>query len=74
MVEIIFWLFLGGVIGGVITNLLYLKDSSFGVLMVDRRDPEKDVYRFDIHGDLDKLGDKKYITLRVDKNADLSQK
>lgn len=73
MVEIVLWFMLGAVIGAIVANLMYMRDSGFGVLKVDKSNPEKDVYRFDIY-DLDGLAKRKYVTLRVDKTADLSQK
>lgn len=44
-----------------------------GVLKIDRSNHSKDVYKIEI-GDLDKLSKKKRIVLKVDPNADLSQK
>lgn len=45
-----------------------------GKLLIDRTDPELDVYRFDIDREiLDKIHTKKRIVLIVDPNADLSQ-
>lgn len=44
-----------------------------GTLRIDRSDPEKDVYRLELN-DLDRLCNKKYIRIKIDHNADLSQK
>ena len=44
-----------------------------GVLRIDHSNPEKDVYRFDIEN-LDALSTKSRIVLKVDNDADLSQK
>lgn len=61
------------IIGGVITSLLGDLRQSSGVLKIDHSNPEKDIYRFEID-DLDKLNKKKHVVLKVDHNADLSQK
>ena len=55
----------------VATTIITLK-SSFGTFRIDCSNPEKDVYRLDIHS-VDNIANKKYIIMRVDKNADLSQ-
>lgn len=44
-----------------------------GTLRIDHSNPEKDVYRFELN-DLDRLRNKKYIRIKIDHNADLSQK
>ena len=44
-----------------------------GTLRIDHSNPEKDVYRFEIDN-LDRLRNKKHIRLKIDNNADLSQK
>ena len=59
---------------GVVTGVAIMSlKPSHGILRIDRSNPEKDVYRFDIDGDLSKLHTKKKITLKIDSNADLSQ-
>lgn len=68
-------------LGGVFTTLvIYLiirwirrKLCLDGVLRIDHSNPEKDIYRIDIK-ELDRLDKKKYVTLKVDNHADLSQK
>lgn len=62
-----------GVIIGSITTSLFIRKKTDGVLRIDHSDPDKDVYRFDVN-DLDGLSRKKRIVLKVDNNADLSQK
>lgn len=59
---------------GMLVNelLLYLKKCS-GVLRIDCSNPEKDSYRFEIDN-LDELHKKHFVILKVDPNADLSQK
>ena len=47
--------------------------NSDGILRIDRSDPEKDIYRFDI-ADLDNLVHKKHVTLKIDNDAHLSGK
>ena len=44
-----------------------------GVLKIDHSDPEKDVYRFELGNALEDLHKRKYIVLKIDNNADLSQ-
>ena len=44
-----------------------------GVLRIDHSNPEKDIYRIDIK-ELDRLDRKRYVVLKVDNHADLSQK
>ena len=62
-----------GIVEGVGLTLMlgrtFRKES--GVLRIDRSNPEKDRYRFEID-DLNKLSTKKYIVLKVDNTADLS--
>lgn len=43
-----------------------------GTLKINRTNPDKDVYRFEIDN-LDKISNKKRIVLKIDPNADLSQ-
>ena len=54
-------------------DIIWFIRTISGTLRIDRSNPEKDVYRFDVD-DLNKLPKKKFILLAVDKNADLSQK
>lgn len=63
---------LGLIIGAIVITILRIK-STVGVLRIDHSNPEKDTYRFEIN-DLDGLSKKKYISLRIDNHADLSQK
>ena len=67
------WFLLGVLVGVIVVSVFYRLRSISGVLRIDSSNPEKDVYRFDV-GDLDKLSNKKRIVLKVDKEADLSQK
>ena len=69
------WLYyLLGMIVGVI--LSYVAHTTFGcykVNKIDHTDPDKDIYRLELK-ELDDLPKQKYIVLKVDNNADLSQK
>ena len=68
------WGFLGGLVAGlIITTVIYLFIPTAGTLKIDHSNPDKDVYLIEIN-DLDDLDNKKRITLKMDHNADLSQK
>lgn len=58
--------------GSLITSIIFFIKSSSGTLKIDHSNPQKDVYRFEIK-DLDRLNKKKYVRLKIDNNADLSQ-
>lgn len=47
---------------------------SDGTLRIDSSNPDKDIYRLDLGDDLDKIGSKSKISLKIDPEADLSQK
>lgn len=64
---------IGAIVGTVVTYFSYSRGVEVGVLKIDRSNPEKDVYRFVVN-DIDKMAMKKRIVLKVDANADLSQK
>lgn len=65
-------IFLGVILG--ISSSAYTKatGNTDGTLLVDTNDPTKDIYRLQLNSELDKLADKKKITLVVDKDAKLS--
>lgn len=69
-----FWI---GVLVSSIASFLYrwLANLLFtdGILRIDRSDPEKDVYRIELNN-LSSVHTKKRIILKIDSNADLSQK
>lgn len=69
----IFGILIGAFVGVIMMFVVHSTKTAFGTLMIDRQNPEKDVYRFDIRGDITKLPNKHRIMLRVDPNADLSQ-
>lgn len=67
-----FWL--GFVVGAVLMFLYFrVTSKTSGTLRIDRTNPDKDIFRFDVD-DLDSLANKKKINLKVDNNAKLSQK
>ena len=54
-------------------NLIFFNHKPSGTLRIDHSNPEKDVYRFEID-DIENLHKKKFIVLKIDNDADLSQK
>lgn len=71
--EYIIFIF-GVLIGSVITNFIIYLRTENGILKIDHSNPEKDSYLFEINDSLDKLESKKILVLKIDNNADLSQK
>ena len=57
----------------VICVAMLCSQRATGTLKIDHSNPEKDVYRFEID-DLDKLNTKTRIVLKIDHDANLSQK
>ena len=70
--EVSIWYVIGSWVLELILGSIWFARALSGTLKIDRSNPDKDVYRFDVDN-LDKLPKKKYIVLAVDKNADLSQ-
>lgn len=69
-------IFLGGVlIGSIVTNALFYKfdRTTLGTLDIDHSNPEKDVYLIRLNNFND-LSKKKKVVLKVNNDADLSQK
>ena len=65
---------IGLLVGSIVSNIIFfIRYRTVGTLRIDHSDPEKDVYRIEID-DLDGLSKKKHVILKVDNNADLSQK
>lgn len=65
---------IGLLVGSIISNIIFfIRYRTVGTLRIDHSDPVKDVYRIEID-DLDGLIKKKHVILKVDNNADLSQK
>ena len=59
---------LGVAVGVLITSI----KPTQGTLLIDRSNPEKDLYRFDVRGDIDQLHKKKRVVFKVNSHADLS--
>lgn len=68
-----FWWIIAVALLFVIADVLLFIRFFSGTLRIDRTNPDKEIYRFDVK-DLDKLSKKKYVLLSVDNDADLSQK
>lgn len=69
------WLYylLGIIVGVILSYIAHTTFGYFGVIKIDHSDPGKDIYRLELK-ELDDLPKRKYIVLKVDNNADLSQK
>ena len=66
----------GVVVGVILSYIAYTVHTIFGcvgVIKIDHSNPDKDIYRLELK-ELDDLPKQKYIVLKVDNNADLSQK
>lgn len=66
-------IFLLGLCIGMLVNELFKVIFSYGTFLIDRSDPNKDICRLDIV-DLDAISKKKYVTIKIQTNAKLSQK
>lgn len=65
---------IGLVTGGSVVNCIFgIYYKSEGILRIDHSNLEKDIYRIEID-DLDRLSKKKHVVLKIDNNANLSQK
>lgn len=64
--------FIIGLIVGIFVMAFGVLSLKVGTLRIDRISSDKDLYRFEIDN-LDKLSSRKYILMKVDPNADLSQ-
>ena len=69
----LWFIFLFGIAIGVLLTFLWFLRLNYGTIRIDHSDPEKDIYRLDIDT-LDDLIKRKYILLKVDPDADLSQR
>ena len=69
IIAIVFGGAIGFALGVIIIGHLNKPD---GVLRIDHSNPKKDTYRFEID-EIEQLSQKKYIRLKVDNEADLSQ-
>lgn len=66
---------IAGILVGIIASYIFqVVQTAYGTLRIDHTDPEKDLYRIDIDGNFDNISKEKRIILKVDNNADLSQK
>lgn len=63
---------MGIVFGSIITNLIYLRERTYGTLRIDHSNPNKDLYRFEID-EIEKLSAKEKLVLKIDNSANLSQ-
>ena len=66
-------IFVMGVIVGFFAALLVFLTASSGTIKIDHSNPAKDVYRLELK-DLEGLPKKKRVLLKVNPNADLSQR
>lgn len=65
---------IGLLVGSIVSSIIFfIRYRTVGTLRIDHSDPSKDVYRIEID-DLDGLSNKKRVILKVDNNANLSQK
>lgn len=71
--PIILWFALGALVEGVISSIFEALNTTKGTLRIDQSDPEKDSYCIEID-DLDILPKKQYVVLKIDNQANLSQK
>lgn len=65
--------FIGALFGSIVYAIIQHVNVAHGTLRIDHSDPKKDIYRIEIDN-LDKLNKKYYVELKIDHNADLSQK
>ena len=63
---------LAAFIFSVIMEIIQAVKTAKGVLRIDRTNPNKETYRFEID-DLDSLAKKKRVVLKVDNKAHISQ-
>jgi hypothetical protein len=54
-------------VGLIVASAFWLWKRTYGTLVIDRSNPQKDVYRIEI-SDLDRLATKKSVVLKVDIN------
>lgn len=68
------WVFIGVIISSILNSIVWnIYFRKAGTLRIDHSNIDKDIYRFEIDN-LEALSSRKYIVLKVDNNADLSQK
>lgn len=64
---------IGVLVEALVSMIFRFFRSAFGTLKIDNSNPEKDVYRV-VVDNLDDLNKKKYVELKIERGADLSQK
>ena len=62
--EMLLYVAIGALVGALIAIIFVIPKSTAGVLFVDKSNPVKDLYRFNII-DLDALSKNKYVLLKV---------
>ena len=67
------WCLIGATIGSLVTSAMYFLRTTTGTIRIDRTNPEKDLYRFDLNGPIDTLFKKDRVIFSIDHHADLSQ-
>ena len=71
----LFLFLLGIALGTYLTCTIFYGKFHAGTLKIDHTNPEKDIYRLDFSvGDLGDLANKKWVLLKVDSKATLTQK
>ena len=63
----------GLILGSIIASLFICLKCRSGTLKIDHSNPEKDLYRFEID-EIEDLSKRRILILKIDNNADLSQK
>lgn len=71
--DLVLCFIFGVFIGGLVANFIIRKSAAKAVFKIDHSDPETDRYRFDID-DFKDLDSSTYLLLKIDHNANLSQK
>ena len=61
------------VAGAIFYRFIWLRLRKAGTLLIDRSNPEKDIFRFDVDN-FDNLNKKKWVVLRVNGTANLTRK
>lgn len=64
---------IGIIVGGFVSSVFMLfRYVTYGTLLIDRSNPEKDIYRIEFDR-IDNMSRKKRLVLKINSNADLSQ-
>jgi hypothetical protein len=72
MAEIALGICIGIILTQVVRFIVFATTYATGTLKIDHSNPEKDQYLFEVK-DLDTLNKKKFIELKIDHHANLSQ-